>query len=227
MNATRALEVLQPPSKRERDSDRWATLPVRPGVVVQNPEVHTIIVSLHAEVRWLELYPNCRDVQEEIGWAIREQPRVAPGVVQALAARRKADDGSTYIATPDRAGILVGVKSGPRFTVVTVLRLGLQQVKWMREHYPIDQEDEPVPAPAPPKPDDLVEPHLKRSKGVVVRLPGKAVNDTAGLAMFRRILNARPHLVHEARHGCPYATALLKHLDDMVADINNSDGGPR
>lgn len=200
VSAKRALEVLQP----------------------KPTNLHTIIVSLHAEVRWLELYPNCRDVNEDVTWAVREQPRVAPGVVQALAARKKADDGSTYVATPDRAGIIVGVKSGSRFTVVTVLRLGLQQVKWMRENYPIEQEDvaEPVPAPAPPKPDDLVEPHLRHSKGVVVRLPDKSVNNTAGLAMFRRILNARPHLIHEAGHGCPYATALLKHLDDMVAEIN-------
>jgi hypothetical protein len=99
----------------------------------------------------------------------------------------------------------------------------------MRENYPIEQEDvaEPAPAPAPPKPDDLVEPHLKRSKAVVVRLPDKTTGDTAGLAMFRRILNARPHLIHEARHGCPYATALLKHLDDMVTEIGHSDVEPR
>jgi hypothetical protein len=218
MTVTRALDVLHPKSKRERDAERWATLPVRLGVV-RNPEVHTIIVSLHAEVRWLDRYPNCRNVEEEITWAIREQPHVSPGVVQALAARKKADDGSTYIATPDRAGIIVGVKSGPRFTVVTVLRLGIPQIKWMLEHYPIEAED--IEEPAPPKPDDLVEPHLKRSKGVVVRLPGKAVNDTAGLAMFRRILNAKPHLIHEARRGCPYASALLKHLDDMITDIGS------
>ena len=210
MSAKRALEVLQPTPT----------------------DIHTIIVSLHAEVRWLELYPNCRDVryvEREITWAVREQPHVSPGVVQALAARKKADDGSTYVATPDRAGIIVGVKSGSRFTVVTVLRLGLQQVQWMRENYPIEQEDvaEPVPPPAPPKPDDLVEPHFKRSKNVVVQLPGKSVNNTAGLAMFRRILNAKPHLIHEARHGCPYATALLKHLDDMVTEIGHSDVEPR
>lgn len=217
MTVTRALETLAPKPKRERDAERWATLPVRSGVVVQNPEVHTIIVSLHAEVRWLDLYPNCRDVEEEITWTIREQPRVAPGVVQALTARKKADDGSTYIATPDRAGIIVGVKSGPRFTVVTVLRLGIPQIRWMLEHYPIEEDD--VEEAAPPKPADLVEPHPRRSEGVTVRLPGKTTGDTAGLAMFRRILNARPHLIHEAKRGCPYASAILKHLDDMIADI--------
>jgi hypothetical protein len=202
MSAKRALEVLQP----------------------KPTDLHTIIVSLHAEVRWLELYPNCPDVDEEIKWAVREQPHVSPGVVQALAARKKADDGSTYVATPDRAGIIVGVKSGSRFTVVTVLRLGLQQVKWMRENYPIEQEDveEPAPPPAPPKPDDLVEPHLKRSGVGAARLPKKSNDNTAGLAMFRRILNARPHLVNEARIGCPYASAILKHLDDMVADLNTN-----
>lgn len=187
--------------------------------MVQNPDIHTIVVRLHADVRWLELYPACRDVVEEITRAVRWQPHVAPGVVQALTARKKADDGSTYIATPDRAGIIVGIKSGPYLTVVTVLRLGLQQIRWMLDNYPIDRDD--VVDPAPPRPADLVEPQLKHSKGVVVRLPDKSVNNTAGLAMFRRILNARPHLIHEAGHGCPYATALLKHLDDMMADVDD------
>lgn len=182
-------------------------------------DIHTVVVRLHAEVRWLELYPDCRDVLDEITWAVRGQPRVAPGVVQALTARKKADDGSTYIATPDRAGIIVGIKSGPYLTVVTVLRLGLQQIRWMLDNYPIDQDD--VVEPAPPRPTDLVEPHLKPSDGVVIRLPDKSASNTAGLAMFRKILSARPHLIHEAEHGCPYATTLLKHLDDMVADIGD------
>lgn len=187
--------------------------------MVQNPDIHTVVVRLHADVRWLELYPACRDVVEEITRAVRGQPRIAPGVVQALTARKKADDGSTYIATPDRAGIIVGIKSGPYLTVVTVLRLGLQQIRWMLDNYPIDQDG--GVEPAPPRPADLVEPHLKPSDGVAIRLPDKSASNTAGLAIFRKILNARPHLIHEAGHGCPYATTLLKHMDDMMADVGD------
>lgn len=153
----------------------------------------SVRVTTHAADRWAELYS---DGQEGLALCAQYGPQVAPGIVQALTGRYKADEASTYIATPDRRGIIVAVKTGQQLVIVTVLRLGIPQIAFMEEHFaPTVAHVDPLPPPT------------------------RKIGNTTSAALVRKIAASLVIVSREADRGCPYAALLLRHMGGLCAEL--------